>query len=140
MVLKLRTESKTETITNENPAFDDSEYRNSDFSISYVPLSRTQEQALINKHTKFSRRQQRDKVDTAMVDIERFCKTVKAWKGVCDNDGKEIPCNEENKKTIAELEPIFSGLVMVAIYGRGFIGELENEGEGEGREDAEIKN
>ena len=139
MTLKLRTEAKTETLTNENSAFDDSGYQETSFVIKYIPLTRTQEQAIVNKYTKYSRRQQRDKVDTAAVDIERFCRTVKSWEGICDYKGQEVPCTDENKKVIAELEPIFSGLVLVAIYGKGFLNE-SSEPDKPTKEEAEIKN
>lgn len=77
--------------------------------IEVAPMSQTQLSKLREKHVKYSfqRGQRVEEVDYNSIHRSRVSKTIVDWEGILDEAGKPVPCTDEAKALIADLNPDF---------------------------------
>jgi hypothetical protein len=103
-------------IDNTNVVFKGTRYERAKFKVFYQKLSRTQEYAIIKKHTKQTKKG--SVADNPKIAEEKFCMTILNWEGInvgsADASGF-FACTEENKKHLCNVYHEFADLIMAAI-------------------------
>lgn len=115
-------------IDNKNEVFEDTPYAEKEFRILVEPATRPEIAVIRKKFTKIKRFGTEHTSEEAVAE-ELFVRQVKKWEGIVGANGKEIPCDDNNKRMIAQKIYYFASLVNLACLNARSIGEevLEKE-------------
>jgi len=85
-----------------------------DAEVCIRPLSADEVEKIRRKHTKvkFVGGELREETRWTRVTQELFAACVVDWKNVFNEDGEPLPCNEQNKRMVAELNSGFASEVI----------------------------
>lgn len=86
-------------------------------TLTVEPLSATEVMELLKKHKRYSfvNGQKMEEFDDLALRKERFHRLVVGWKGVEDEEGNPLKCDEASKGMILEYESDFVNKVFEAV-------------------------
>lgn len=81
-----------------------------DARVEVRPLSASEIMEIERKHTKrrFRQGQWIEERNDRKFAEEVWCRTVLNWENIFDEDGNPLPCTDENKKLVRDLNPEFA--------------------------------
>jgi len=107
-------------LSGSDQAFSDTDFYGSDFKVKIKPLTRSTKSAMQRKNMSIKRGTQVTDFDGLARDV--FLNNVLDWEGVKGRDAngevREIPCDPESKKQIANLNWPFADAIAAAIINR----------------------
>jgi hypothetical protein len=111
--MKISLKRKERWIKSDHPSFKGTPYEGTDIEFLIQPVSRTQ-YAQVSEENTHMLKKGRVRTDDVNVQKDLFIRAVKDWKGLKDEDGADIPCNQETKDLLSESFLVLTSSVVEA--------------------------